>query len=215
MGSNLFEQAKTISAQQAAERYAGMSVTGTRRNYCCPFPGHSDKDPSFRFYDDGTFYCFGCHRGGTAIDFVQGLFESSRPSRTEAAKKLCNDFGLQIDNDKPKRAPDQARPPRKEIQAAISAFDTTLIKYVRFCDTALSVLTEDTEAQDIAREQFILSREKAKHVADAVLEASQAQDEQWLEQLLIDNAEWVNELRKDLTLAAKFRSLEVFDDERE
>lgn len=211
MSSNLFEQAKTISAQQAAERYAGLNVTGNGyRKVCrCPLPDHPDHTASCTFYGNGTFYCFGCQAGGTSIDFTMKLFGLT--SRA-AAKKLCDDFGLQVENSKPGRAKTQARPPRKKIQTAISVFDTTLIKYVRFCNAALSVLTEDNPEQDKAREMFLLSREKAQHIADAVLEASQEQDEQRLEQLLVDNAKWVNGIRQDIALAAKFRPLEVFDE---
>ena len=212
MSSNLFDQAKTISAQQAAERYAGLTVTGTgyKRFARCPLPDHTDNNASCAFYGDGSFYCFGCQAGGTSIDLTMKLFGLTNKA---AAKKLCDDFGLQV-GQRARRAVDLARPARKDVSAAISVFDTTLIKYIRLCDAALGVLTEDTPEQDKARDQFILCREKAKHLSDAVLEASQAQDEKRLEQLLVDNAEWVNGLRNDLLLAAKFNPLEVFDDER-
>nr|MBC8461115.1 hypothetical protein [Deltaproteobacteria bacterium] len=37
----------------------------------CPFPDHSDANPSFRVYPNTqSFYCFGCKRGGSAIDYV-------------------------------------------------------------------------------------------------------------------------------------------------
>ena len=35
----------------------------------CPFGTHRDSDPSFTIYPDGHFYCFGCHKGGTVVDF--------------------------------------------------------------------------------------------------------------------------------------------------
>ncbi len=35
----------------------------------CPF--HGEKDPSFFVYEDrGGWYCYGCHAGGSVIDFV-------------------------------------------------------------------------------------------------------------------------------------------------
>lgn len=34
----------------------------------CPF--HDDSDPSLHMYDGGSFYCFGCRRGGTIYDFA-------------------------------------------------------------------------------------------------------------------------------------------------
>lgn len=40
----------------------------TKRNFMpCPF--HAEKTPSLRVYKNG-WYCFGCHSGGSVIDFV-------------------------------------------------------------------------------------------------------------------------------------------------
>ena len=37
----------------------------------CPFPDHSDTNPSFVVYPETqSFYCFGCQRGGSVIDYV-------------------------------------------------------------------------------------------------------------------------------------------------
>ena len=36
---------------------------------CCPF--HNEKTPSFKVDPSkGLYYCFGCHEGGSAVDFV-------------------------------------------------------------------------------------------------------------------------------------------------
>jgi hypothetical protein len=40
----------------------------------CPF--HSDRDPSLQVYDRGSFYCFGCRRGGTIYDFAAHVWFS-------------------------------------------------------------------------------------------------------------------------------------------
>lgn len=37
----------------------------------CPL--HHDTDPSFTVYDDGHYYCYGCHAGGDAISFIQAV----------------------------------------------------------------------------------------------------------------------------------------------
>jgi DNA primase len=39
----------------------------------CPF--HSDSTPSLQLYPGGTFYCFGCRRGGTIYDFAAELWQ--------------------------------------------------------------------------------------------------------------------------------------------
>jgi hypothetical protein len=44
------------------------------RKVACPF--HDDRDPSLHMYDGGSFYCFGCRRGGTIYDFAAHLWLS-------------------------------------------------------------------------------------------------------------------------------------------
>ena len=84
----LFEQVKEcVTARQAAEHY-GIKV---KRNgmACCPF--HKDRHPSMKA--DKIYHCFACGVGGDAIDFTARLFGISQ---YEAAKKLVEDFGLNI-----------------------------------------------------------------------------------------------------------------------
>lgn len=84
----LFEQVKEcVTARQAAEHY-GIKV---KRNgmTCCPF--HKDRHPSMKA--DKIYHCFACGVGGDAIDFTARLFGISQ---YEAAKKMIEDFGLDI-----------------------------------------------------------------------------------------------------------------------
>ena len=84
----LFEQVKgCVTARQAAEHY-GIKVKGNGMA-CCPF--HKDRHPSMKA--DKIYHCFACGVGGDAIDFTARLF---RISQYEAAKKLIEDFGLDI-----------------------------------------------------------------------------------------------------------------------
>lgn len=61
--------------------------SGNKRYVClCPF--HNEKTPSCTIYDDqSSFYCQGCGKGGSVIDFV--MLISKLPVQ-EAAKKLAN-----------------------------------------------------------------------------------------------------------------------------
>jgi len=53
----------------------------------CPFPDHHDTAPSFRVYPNTqSFFCFGCKRGGTAIDFIMYL---DGVQAGEAIRILC------------------------------------------------------------------------------------------------------------------------------
>ena len=84
----LFEQVKEcVTARQAAEHY-GIKVKGNGMA-CCPF--HKDRHPSMKA--DKIYHCFACGVGGDAIDFTARLFGISQ---YEAAKKLVEDFGLDI-----------------------------------------------------------------------------------------------------------------------
>ena len=57
---------------------------------CCPF--HSEKTPSLKIYDgDRGWTCFGCHKGGDAINFVREYFGLTF---TDAISKINADFSL-------------------------------------------------------------------------------------------------------------------------
>ena len=84
----IFEQVKAcVTARQAAEHY-GIKVKNNGMA-CCPF--HNDRHPSMKI--DKNYHCFACGVGGDAIDFTAGLFGLTQ---FEAAKKLIEDFGLDI-----------------------------------------------------------------------------------------------------------------------
>jgi DNA primase len=63
----------------------------------CPF--HNDKTASVKLYP-GTrgFHCFGCHIGGSVIDFVMKLLSLSFK---DACERLNEDFRLGLDMDAP------------------------------------------------------------------------------------------------------------------
>lgn len=75
-----------VSIRQAAGMY-GLEVNkfGSAR---CVF--HGDKNPSMRLYDD-HFHCYACGAHGDVTDLTVQMFGISK---TEAAEKLCADFGI-------------------------------------------------------------------------------------------------------------------------
>lgn len=120
MYSDIFNQiTETLTMQQVAERYGFEIHRGN--NIHCPF--HDDKHPDLRIYP-GTrgWYCFGCNRGGSVIDFVSQYFEISLP---QAALRLDNDFHLGLSIQRPDaRAARQWAEERRKKQAEQDAFRT-------------------------------------------------------------------------------------------
>jgi DNA-directed RNA polymerase subunit N (RpoN/RPB10) len=85
---NVFAVVKeNVTARQVAMQY-GIKINRSGLA-CCPF--HKDRHPSMKA--DKIYHCFACGVGGDAIDFTARLFGISQ---YEAAKKLVEDFGLNI-----------------------------------------------------------------------------------------------------------------------
>jgi hypothetical protein len=70
-------QLRTIPTADYVRVLAGREPNGVGK-VLCPF--HNDRDPSLQVYDGGSFYCFGCRRGGTIYDFAAHLWFSGEPT---------------------------------------------------------------------------------------------------------------------------------------
>jgi DNA primase len=94
--ASVFEIARGINIRTVYEKYTGESLNQYRQrgNISCPF--HTDAKPSFHLYDKtNSFYCFSCKKSGSTIDLykeIMGVVDDY-----EAAKQLCDDFGLSYD----------------------------------------------------------------------------------------------------------------------
>ncbi len=74
-------------------QYVQLKKVGKNYRALCPF--HSEKDPSFYVSPDkGIFYCFGCKKGGNAINF---LMEYEKLDFPTAIKRLAKNLGIEID----------------------------------------------------------------------------------------------------------------------
>jgi len=81
----------TVNLRDAVKKYG---FEPNRAGFiCCPF--HHEKTPSLKIYSNGRgWFCFGCHAGGTLIDFVSKLFGLSL---TETIAKINFDFDLGLE----------------------------------------------------------------------------------------------------------------------
>ena len=87
----LRESATIIRASLTMDQIVSVYLPAEpiRRGFvACPF--HGERVGSLKLYDD-TFYCFGCHTGGDALDFVGKLLSISPD---EAIKRINDDFQL-------------------------------------------------------------------------------------------------------------------------
>ncbi len=75
-----------------ASEYTQLMPKGRRLWGCCPF--HSEKTPSFSVTPDNQlYYCFGCHAGGSVIQF---MMEAEKLTYTEAVKSLAQRAGMEL-----------------------------------------------------------------------------------------------------------------------
>ena len=133
---------QSLAMQEVAERYG---FTPKRNGYIqCPF--HNEKTASLKIYPGARgWYCFGCHKGGTVIDFVMLLFDITFP---QAVVRLSTDFNLGLSNDTttPQERSEliEARRREAERKAAIaSKYRTAAAEYlncheiVKYCPPVL------------------------------------------------------------------------------
>ena len=79
----------------SASEYTLLKPKGKRLWGCCPF--HSEKTPSFSVVPDEQFYyCFGCHAGGSVVQFVM---DAEKLTYVEAIKYLAQRAGMELPDD--------------------------------------------------------------------------------------------------------------------
>ncbi len=88
-----------LLARNPIEEVVGRHVTlrrsGANLFGLCPF--HGEKTASFSVSPNkGIYYCFGCHKGGGAINFVMELEGLSYP---DAVRSLANQCGMEVPED--------------------------------------------------------------------------------------------------------------------
>ena len=75
--------------------YVDLKPKGRKLWACCPL--HGEKTPSFSVSPDKQlFYCFGCHAGGTVVQFIMDIERLTFP---EAVKYLADRVGMEMPNE--------------------------------------------------------------------------------------------------------------------
>ena len=71
-GAWLEELKSRVSLEDVVSEYVPLKQKGRRFWGCCPF--HNEKTPSFSVDSEAQlYYCFGCHKGGTVINFIMDM----------------------------------------------------------------------------------------------------------------------------------------------
>ena len=154
--------------------YVRLEKRGANYWGCCPF--HSEKTPSFSVSPDKKIcYCFGCHKGGSVINFVM---EVEKISFVEALKLLAKKSGVEIVYDG--NAPNSKE--LAEIEAKNRLKDDLLDLYKRIASTYRYFLTS-TEQGKFANE-YLKSRGVSEEIAEQFALGYAPADRRWLKNFL-------------------------------
>ena len=96
----LDELAARNPIEEVVGQYVNLKRSGSNLFGLCPF--HGEKTPSFSVAPDkGIFYCFGCHKGGSVINFEMEIEGLSYP---DAVRALAQRAGMEVPDDEQYRA---------------------------------------------------------------------------------------------------------------
>lgn len=106
-----------VSIEDVVGDFVSLKRSGPRYKGCCPF--HDEKTPSFVVSPSiGIYKCFGCQKGGNAIQFMMDI---DNLNFVEAAKSLAKRFGVELEETHVENqdAHQEAQRQRESIQAAV------------------------------------------------------------------------------------------------
>lgn len=121
------ETVQKILDTARVEEVIGDFVTLRKRGAdlwaCCPF--HGEKTPSFHVIPaKGQYYCFGCHKGGSAVGFIM---DYEHLSYVEALRYLAKKYNIEI-VEKEETAEDIANRQRNESLMLVSEYAGNFFK---------------------------------------------------------------------------------------
>lgn len=174
MGIDIFQACReAVSARQAAEFYGHRpNKNGFIR---CPFHA-GDRTPSLKLYADGGWYCFGCGKGGSSIDFVAQLFNLSL---LDAVRKINGGFSLGLPLETP-ATPQERRKAKfesdrragiTELYGAFETWRTSTINELNHCvylgNLVERYMDDPGELSDLAA-LALRERERMEYLADTL-----------------------------------------------
>src|SRR5207237_9995733 len=128
-----------------------LKRSGARFTGLCPF--HDERTPSFSVSPEkGTYYCFGCQRGGDAISFVE---ETEGVDFVGAIEWLAQRFSIPLEYEEASPEQDAKRRRRERLYAVLDAAASFYGRYL--CEShagaeARAYLEGRGLAEDVCRE---------------------------------------------------------------
>ena len=146
--------------------YVRLTKKGERWIGLCPF--HSEKNASFNVDPGkGLYYCFGCQKGGSAVQFLMELEKLSFP---EAMEELAKKAGVSLEIDE---APSEDQKERRAL----------LELYERLCGTFHWLLTENTAG--VNAHDRLHARSLSDSIINDFLLGYAPADKRWLHHFLL------------------------------
>ncbi|MBP3270029.1 MAG: DNA primase, partial [Bacteroidales bacterium] len=107
----------TAQVEEVVSDFVSLKKRGAEWWGCCPF--HNEKTPSFHVVPaKGIYYCFGCHKGGSAVGFVMDHEHMSYP---DALRYLARKYNIEVVEEE-ENAEDLAARQRNESLYLVSDF---------------------------------------------------------------------------------------------
>jgi len=126
--SSITELTERIDMKAIVENYVKLERKGDKWWGCCPF--HGEATPSFNIdTEKKVYYCFGCGKGGSVINFVMEIEKLNFPEAIEfIAKKIG--FRLQYDeNGRNEKVIDDKKEILDLYSKMVTLFHSILVSY--------------------------------------------------------------------------------------
>ena len=142
--SSIRELKDRLDAKALVENYVRLEHRGDKWWGCCPF--HGEATPSFNLdAERGLYYCFGCNKGGSIIDFIMDIENLNFAQTIEFIAKKTG-FHLQYENIGGKKREDEKLESEKDsilnlYEKATNMFNN-LLMYNKIGKEALKYLKE-------------------------------------------------------------------------
>lgn len=131
--ASITELIEHIDMKSIVENYVKLEHRGGKWWGCCPF--HGESTPSFNIDTERkVYYCFGCGKGGSIINFVMEIEKLKFPEAIEfIAKKIG--FRLEYDeNARYEKADDDKKAILELYAKIVSLFHSVLVSYPEGAD---------------------------------------------------------------------------------